>query len=671
MTIANDVTYSGPYLGNGTTDTYAFSFNVNSTSEVIVYELNTATNTLSELSHGSGITITLAGDGTGTAQRMAGVLPSGVTWIIRPSRNMLQPTSFTSQTSFYPELHETQMDDIVLMIQQLKDDIDRSVKINPGDADYVAKTMQLPLLVNMLGKYFSVDASGDIVGSTGTGADAGLRTDLAASSGSSLVGYDLGLAHTIPRSVSSRLTDNPCLFDWMSAGEQNDVINRTGLVSVATAINNALSDVQTRGRKIYAPSGLYTVDTTLAYPAGGNSVHLVGEVATGPTFNGTEFIWAGSASGTLMDTTGARDWGLMNVALNGDNIAGLLLKIQRNAASGEFNTGAIVDNVYAYYADTGIQFSSAGGAQYQAFDEHLRKIQVIDCTTGIEVNNSNDLVLNFFGLSFKTYTGATKQMVNGLLMTNGGRVNVDDMWANNQITDYVLKSDGNGQVHLNGGYSESTMLMQIANPASPVTVGPSVIANYDHYPTNAAGPGQYGVDYDRASQKLNIKASRIGNGVHEGTNSGGIFADGSDIDSWTGRTTNSMQIGGLDINDRTQNVTGKGMYQWSNGDNIAAVGENVYWDGTYYRIVNAGTATIWLTSSGVTTCYEINGAAAGSAHAIGDFTTLFSLDGTSITSGNTTMTLGYHNGSVVTTGKITLGAADSGGVGYKLLRVPN
>ncbi len=41
------------------------------------------------------------------------------------------------------------------------------------------------------------------------------------------------------------------------------------------------------------------------------------------------------------------------------------------------------------------------------------------------------------------------------------------------------------------------------------------------------------------------------------------------------------------------------------------------------------------------------------------------------TSGNTSMTVAYHNGTTATSGLITLGAADSGGSGFKVLRVPN
>ena len=40
-------------------------------------------------------------------------------------------------------------------------------------------------------------------------------------------------------------------------------------------------------------------------------------------------------------------------------------------------------------------------------------------------------------------------------------------------------------------------------------------------------------------------------------------------------------------------------------------------------------------------------------------------------SGNTNLGVLYHNGSAETFQTVTLGAADSGGTGYKVLRVPN
>ena len=45
--------------------------------------------------------------------------------------------------------------------------------------------------------------------------------------------------------------------------------------------------------------------------------------------------------------------------------------------------------------------------------------------------------------------------------------------------------------------------------------------------------------------------------------------------------------------------------------------------------------------------------------------------GASITSGNTTLYLAYNNGSLQALAPVSLGAADSGGTGYKLLRLPN
>jgi len=47
------------------------------------------------------------------------------------------------------------------------------------------------------------------------------------------------------------------------------------------------------------------------------------------------------------------------------------------------------------------------------------------------------------------------------------------------------------------------------------------------------------------------------------------------------------------------------------------------------------------------------------------------IDTAAPTSGNTILTLSYHNGTAVAFQKVTLGAADSGGTGFKSLRVPN
>ena len=54
-----------------------------------------------------------------------------------------------------------------------------------------------------------------------------------------------------------------------------------------------------------------------------------------------------------------------------------------------------------------------------------------------------------------------------------------------------------------------------------------------------------------------------------------------------------------------------------------------------------------------------------------DNNTRFQVGTAAPTSGGTTLALAYHNGTAVTFQFVTLGAADSGGVGFKSLRVPN
>ena len=53
------------------------------------------------------------------------------------------------------------------------------------------------------------------------------------------------------------------------------------------------------------------------------------------------------------------------------------------------------------------------------------------------------------------------------------------------------------------------------------------------------------------------------------------------------------------------------------------------------------------------------------------YTQYFAVLATAPTAGNTVLKIRYHNGAAATTQLVTLGAADSGGAGFKLLRVPN
>ena len=79
-------------------------------------------------------------------------------------------------------------------------------------------------------------------------------TALAASSGSSLVGFLQSGANTVATDLQTRGREWVSVFDFMTPVQIADVIANTAAVDVTTALQNALND----GRALYAPAGTYS-----------------------------------------------------------------------------------------------------------------------------------------------------------------------------------------------------------------------------------------------------------------------------------------------------------------------------------------------------------------------------------------------------------------------------
>lgn len=91
-----------------------------------------------------------------------------------------------------------------------------------------------------------------------------LRTDLAASSGASLIGYLPVGASAVATTLESKAREIRSLFDWLTEAQQSLVVARTGYNAASrsemySALVNAWADAQTGNFDLYAPEGLYEI----------------------------------------------------------------------------------------------------------------------------------------------------------------------------------------------------------------------------------------------------------------------------------------------------------------------------------------------------------------------------------------------------------------------------
>lgn len=182
MTVAA-ITPSIDYLENGITLAFAAPFRFLPGSLAVSRRL--VSGAVVALVAGVDYSVTGgATDAGGTVTLTASI--AGARLLIRRRTTRAQAMDYAPGDRFPAESHEAALDRAMLIAQeqdvaQLKLDT-RALKVPDGEI-----AAELPATADRVGRYFAWDATGRPVSSAGTGADLGLRQDLAAVTGASLV----------------------------------------------------------------------------------------------------------------------------------------------------------------------------------------------------------------------------------------------------------------------------------------------------------------------------------------------------------------------------------------------------------------------------------------------------------------------------------------------------
>lgn len=190
MTVAA-LTATIEYLEDGATLAFAAPFRFLSVTDLVVERIDPDGN-VQVLANGSEWSATGGTtDAGGTVTLVASVAGS----TLRISRNTprAQTSDYATGDRFPAETHEMALDRAMLIDQEQDDAIGdveaRALKAPPGET-----IGDLPPETTRAGAYLAFDAVGAPVGASGTGADLGLRADLAASTGARLIGTRQGLS---------------------------------------------------------------------------------------------------------------------------------------------------------------------------------------------------------------------------------------------------------------------------------------------------------------------------------------------------------------------------------------------------------------------------------------------------------------------------------------------
>ncbi len=351
MAVENTADFSGPYVANGATVAFPFTFISMSADEIAVL-LRDADGDDSIVSSAL-YTVTRADGGTGTVT-FDTAPASGNSVFIYSDVSFEQSIDFEDGSGWKASPVNEVSDRGAARDIVLKGKVDRAL-VGP-----VGETMaELPSAIARAGKYVAFDAGGDPVPSEGTGNDTALRTDLAADPGSSLLGWLSDAIGGVKRALSDRLADTNSALDVMTSAQRADIRARTRALNVSVPLQKALDHGVLNMRGVTLPAGDYLA-SGLTIAADG--VHLIGKgrvriykAANGPiltvtgadvkvsgiefidasgTFTGDNVVWSGNRG--MWENSGSQGAAGRAVKATGQsfNIVSVLNILQTRDATG-------------------------------------------------------------------------------------------------------------------------------------------------------------------------------------------------------------------------------------------------------------------------------------------------------------------------------------------------
>lgn len=180
MTISNTIRTAGPFIGNGITTAFPFTFKVFKKEEVLAVQTDTSTGVASSLVLNSAYSVTLNADQNATpggTVTTSAPLAIGQTLVLTSDLAYLQPLDITNGGGFYPSVLNAALDRLTIFCQQLFSLARRSIKFPLSDA---GMDTELPSAVARANKMLGFDSAGrPIVAAPLSGSAADVAIDLA------------------------------------------------------------------------------------------------------------------------------------------------------------------------------------------------------------------------------------------------------------------------------------------------------------------------------------------------------------------------------------------------------------------------------------------------------------------------------------------------------------
>jgi hypothetical protein len=260
MAVTSTTALSGPYSADGAATVFPFDFAAVSTDDVAVVRL-AADGTETAM---GGYSVVLVPGGGGSVA--FGTAPAaGDPIFIYSDPSFEQQITFGNQGAWSPTSMNTALDRQATRSIHLKALLSRSALAPLGES-----IGTLPPISDRAGLFFAFDADGNPIAIPAGGADDALRTDLAAATGSALIGYT-GPGGT-QRSIKAKLADHISVKDFGAKGD-SDATGATGTDDTA-AVAAAIAYISgLGGGGLYFPGGFYKVASYFTLP---KNIRLIG-----------------------------------------------------------------------------------------------------------------------------------------------------------------------------------------------------------------------------------------------------------------------------------------------------------------------------------------------------------------------------------------------------------
>ena len=162
MTISSTTRKAGPYVGNGVATSFVFSFKVFDASEIVVTRTSVTAGTETVLVLTTDYTVTLNADqntnpgGTVTYNPSGVPMPSTYNLTITSDVLQTQETDIPNAGGWYPEVAEDAWDKNTILIQQMKEVLDRTLQFPVADSN----PPQLPVFSSRRNRVLGFDGNG-------------------------------------------------------------------------------------------------------------------------------------------------------------------------------------------------------------------------------------------------------------------------------------------------------------------------------------------------------------------------------------------------------------------------------------------------------------------------------------------------------------------------------